>query len=252
MNGSRLRDGAQGAENMRFRRTILAVAGVTATAGTILVLSAAGANAAPKPPPQKVTLCHATASQKNPYRSITVNVAGGWDGHDKHTGPVFTPGIKGWGDIIPPTVYKGVSFSMNWDAAGQAIWNNGCVVPNTGPSDTESSSQSSSESSSESQSQSQSSSESSSESQSQSESNSSSVSDTAVTSSSSSAQAVTSSSEAAAAGGAAGGPIPAGANAGLHMPTTREGLAIGGGFLIAVGALLAFLAGVRPRRARAH
>ena len=30
------------------------------------------------------------------------------------------------GDIIPPTTINGVTYSGNWDAAGQAIFNNGC------------------------------------------------------------------------------------------------------------------------------
>ena len=36
------------------------------------------------------------------------------------------------GDIIPPVVYKGQTYQQNWDEAGQAIFNNGCVVPDSG------------------------------------------------------------------------------------------------------------------------
>lgn len=86
-----------------------------------------------------VTLCHATNSSHNPYVSITIDVDGGWHGHDKHTGPVFQAGMhsgSNWGDIIPPTPYKGSTFSLNWDAEGQAIYNNGCAVVVTEPTPT--------------------------------------------------------------------------------------------------------------------
>jgi hypothetical protein len=33
------------------------------------------------------------------------------------------------GDIIPPFEYQGESYVQNWDEAGQAIFNNGCVAP---------------------------------------------------------------------------------------------------------------------------
>ena len=32
-------------------------------------------------------------------------------------------------DIVPPFVWNGQTFSENWDANGQAIWNAGCAVP---------------------------------------------------------------------------------------------------------------------------
>jgi uncharacterized repeat protein (TIGR01451 family) len=82
-----------------------------------------------------VTLCHATASQSNPYVLITTDDDGvlgsgasGGNGHDGHTG-----------DIIAPFVYtdnKGVVRSYpgkNWDAAGQAIFENGCRPPEPPP-----------------------------------------------------------------------------------------------------------------------
>ena len=82
-----------------------------------------------------VTLCHATASQSNPYVLITTDDDGvlgsgasGGNGHDGHTG-----------DIVPPFVYtdnKGVLRSYpgkNWDAAGQAIFENGCRPPEPPP-----------------------------------------------------------------------------------------------------------------------
>ena len=51
-------------------------------------------------------------------------------GHLNHTGPVFP--ADDWGDIIPPYTYtdqsgnEAVFPGRNWDAAGQAIWQNGC------------------------------------------------------------------------------------------------------------------------------
>ncbi len=87
----------------------------------------------------KVTLCHRTNSATNPYEKITVSVdaAGnfkdnGNGDHAIHTGPVATSlavanGLKDshtdWGDIIPPGEHN---TSLNWSAAGQAMFNNGC------------------------------------------------------------------------------------------------------------------------------
>jgi len=79
-----------------------------------------------------VTICHATASQNNPYQQISpsVNSIVNPNGHGTHTGPVFFPDIEEpWGDIIPPFEYgDNESFpGLNWDADGQAIYFNDCV-----------------------------------------------------------------------------------------------------------------------------
>jgi hypothetical protein len=78
-----------------------------------------------------VTLCHATDSDHNPYVQITVDSAGAYNGHLGHTGPVWSPDLAKhvkWGDIIPPFTFDGQTYSLNWDAAGQAIWNDGCAA----------------------------------------------------------------------------------------------------------------------------
>jgi|GEM_PF-6004411 len=81
----------------------------------------------------KVDICHATNSQSNPYVQNHPDKSGDVNGHDGHNGPVWYSGIAdhSWGDIIPPFDYDGGHYDgKNWTAAGQDIWNNGCVVPN--------------------------------------------------------------------------------------------------------------------------
>ena len=85
-------------------------------------------------PELKVTICHRTNSRLNPYNQIAVAVSGiiGPAGHDTHTGPIFSPDVQDWGDIIPPIPPR-LPDGLNWPA-GQAVLDNGCEVkPDVGP-----------------------------------------------------------------------------------------------------------------------
>jgi hypothetical protein len=71
-----------------------------------------------------VTICHATGS--GGFEQIAPSVSGVFRGHlaSAHGGHGSSET-----DIIPPFVYQGVTYQQNWDALGQAIFNNGCVNP---------------------------------------------------------------------------------------------------------------------------
>ena len=75
-----------------------------------------------------VTICHATKSATNPYIQETVAVASLGNGHG-HNG--VNPG-----DIVPPTPGTDFPNGNNWDATGQAIYNNGCKIPGPTPTPT--------------------------------------------------------------------------------------------------------------------
>jgi hypothetical protein len=91
---------------------------------------------------EKVEICHRTDSYKNPYVINEPNANGDVDGHaTEHVGPVFYPEIPKhteWGDIIPPFYYGDPADpsyfpGLNWDADGQAIYENDCAVPTEVP-----------------------------------------------------------------------------------------------------------------------
>jgi uncharacterized repeat protein (TIGR01451 family) len=88
---------------------------------TVVAFAALGAGAAPSfgarataaaEKNDKITICHATGN--GGYVSITISV-NGLNGHEGHVQ-----------DIIPP---HGSDPGRNWDAEGQATWENGCVAP---------------------------------------------------------------------------------------------------------------------------
>ena len=99
--------------------------GVVGLAGSSPVL------AGPQKGDEKVTICHATGSETNPYVTITVSVNSLKNGHSGHTGPVWFPGAKArgvtWGDIIPPNSV--LTSGQNWTKDGKAICLNRCQPP---------------------------------------------------------------------------------------------------------------------------
>jgi hypothetical protein len=94
------------------------------------------------PGDHKVTICHRTNADSNPYVVITVDTDAAGGGKDlgagdhaaEHQGPVWNATLKDqhieWGDIIPPYVDdQGVAFpGLNWTTEGQALFNNGCAA----------------------------------------------------------------------------------------------------------------------------
>jgi hypothetical protein len=70
--------------------------------------------------PGHVTICHATPADTAAHGHVRISpsASGGYHGHPRQHDA----------DIIPPFV-SGVTHSENWDATGQTIWNNDCVVP---------------------------------------------------------------------------------------------------------------------------
>lgn len=96
-----------------------------------------------KPEEAKVTICHRTNADTNPYVQITVDVSAvdglkGADHYGEHQGPIWNDTLKAqhieWGDIIPPV--DAFHAGLNWNAEGQAIFNAGCNLstpPTTEP-----------------------------------------------------------------------------------------------------------------------
>lgn len=83
--------------------------------------------------PNKIPICHRTASVINPYEFKKVNQSAidgnGNNDHSSHTGDVFDPNFHTqqgpkWGDIIPPV--EGVTTGLNWTEAGKAAWEGEC------------------------------------------------------------------------------------------------------------------------------
>jgi hypothetical protein len=122
---------------MKRRRVISLVAGGLLALSAALVATSGAAMATA---PDTVKICHATNSNSNPYVVNNPAKDGDVSGHADHTGPIWYDGIDvAWGDIIPPFEYDGGSYpGMNWDATGQAIWNNDCEIPDASASPSES------------------------------------------------------------------------------------------------------------------
>ena len=102
---------------------------VALIAGAVVMLASVGSQAHAAAP-GKVTICHATASQSNPYVPETVDISSLGDGHGQN-------GINP-GDIVPPTPGTDFPNGNNWTATGQTYWNNNCKAPTqTSPPATE-------------------------------------------------------------------------------------------------------------------
>jgi hypothetical protein len=79
------------------------------------------------------TICHATGSESNPFVVITPAKAGVYNGHlATSSGGQAGADHQLAEDIIPPFQYDAnrdgtaETYSQNWDAEGQAIFNAGC------------------------------------------------------------------------------------------------------------------------------
>ena len=103
-------------------RRRIACAAALAGAAVIAVTPALGA----APQAQQVSICHATGSASNPYVLIHPAAAGVVNGHLGH---------QDARDIVPPFTYKGVTYSQHYDAAGAAVFGNGCRPVTTPPPD---------------------------------------------------------------------------------------------------------------------
>ena len=120
----RLRLRLRGLRLARLRRGLLAAAALTVVllglAAPASALSATVPAQVGAPPGSGITLCHATASQTNPYVVITVDPAAVYrQGHDSHPG-----------DIVP--AFEGYPGSALWqtnpDFYNQVLAG-GCVIP---------------------------------------------------------------------------------------------------------------------------
>ena len=102
----------------------LAAGGLVSSAGLAAAALTQGTEAPLVQGATKVTICHATSSEKNPYVQLQVDDDSiVREGHGDHEG-----------DIIPPFDYiedgKEQRYpGKNWDEAGQKIHTDGCEVP---------------------------------------------------------------------------------------------------------------------------
>lgn len=131
-------------KQLRVIGTATAVAGLVLAGAMAAAASPPGSvtpgGAAPGTDTHKVTICHATNANNNPYVQITVDVASilNKHGHDGHDGPVWDASLKSqhikWGDIIPEFTYTSPSgVPAHYDGQnldGGYFWlANGCNAP---------------------------------------------------------------------------------------------------------------------------
>ena len=104
--------------------SVLRITVVGALLGAAATMSPPSASASP----DKVTICHATGSESNPYVQITVSESAVREGKGHNR-----DGHQHGEDIIPPGPYD--ADGLNWDADSQAIYDEGCLsfLPNVLP-----------------------------------------------------------------------------------------------------------------------
>jgi hypothetical protein len=118
-----------GEKRATTRGRVAVAAGAAAAAGLLLAAVPAEAKKPDADGMHKVTICHRTNAETNPYVLITVDVAsldgGEKSDHRHHMGPVFEEGMKDahekWGDVIPTFTYDGVTYEGNWSGGDGEI-----------------------------------------------------------------------------------------------------------------------------------
>jgi hypothetical protein len=110
-----------------MRKRVALVALVIASVATMV-----GVASATQPDPEhKVTICHRTSAEGNPYgpKAIEVDIASILqEGHASHTGGVFPE--PNWGDIIPAFDFgPGEQFAGLNHVLGALILANDCQIP---------------------------------------------------------------------------------------------------------------------------
>ena len=112
----------------------MAVAAAAVVAGTLAVTgyatvaaTEAGAQIKPSAPQDKVTICHATASESNPYVVETVDQDSILNGSGHGNSGINV------GDIVRHSRMHGELPSTSWTTEGRAIFNHGCKKPGYPP-----------------------------------------------------------------------------------------------------------------------
>lgn len=94
--------------------------------------------------PEPALVCLATGNSSNPYSgalfeaSSIINGSGAVKSEGPANSPVGVYPDAGWGNIVPPVTHPNgtATFSgLNWSADGQEIWNDGCGVDGSSPSE---------------------------------------------------------------------------------------------------------------------